>query len=86
MNTKQTISIFALLIFQVPVALAQWDVSNYPGSNFDGPAFVFEEVATDIYQARGAGNLMVGSNSLAQILWVRKLTRLAKVAEGCTSN
>ena len=63
MNTKQTISIFALLIFQLPVALAQWDVRNYPGSNFDGPAFVFEEVAPDIYQARGAENLMVGSNA-----------------------
>ena len=63
MNTKQIISIFALLIFQLPVALAQWDVRNYPGSNFDGPAFVFEEVAADIYQARGADNLMVGSNT-----------------------
>jgi glyoxylase-like metal-dependent hydrolase (beta-lactamase superfamily II) len=26
-------------------------------------AFVFEEIATDIYQARGTGNLMVGSNT-----------------------
>jgi cyclase len=62
MNKKQIIVTVALLAFQVPAALAQWDVRNYPGSNFDGPAFVFEEVAEDIYQARGTGNLMVGSN------------------------
>lgn len=63
MNPKQNISIFALLTFQLPLALAQMDARDYPGSNFDGPAFVFEEVAVDIYQARGAGNLMVGSNA-----------------------
>jgi len=62
MNKKQIIITFALLSFQVPAALAQWDVRNYPGSNFDSPAFLFEEVAADIYQARGTGNLMVGSN------------------------
>jgi len=62
MNIRQIIITFALLAFHVPAALAQWDVRNYPGSNFDSPGFIFEEVAADIYQARGTGNLMVGSN------------------------
>lgn len=63
MNTKPIIVILTLLACQIPTALAQWDVRNYPGSNFDGAAFVFEEVAADIYQARGTGNVMVGSNA-----------------------
>jgi hypothetical protein len=48
MNKKQIIITFVLLVVQVPAALAQWDVRNYPGSNFDGLAFIFEEVAADI--------------------------------------
>lgn len=63
MNTRPIIVLLTLLAGQMPPALAQWDARNYPGSNFDGPAFVFEEVAADIYQARGTGNLLVGSNT-----------------------
>ena len=63
MHTKSGIVFLILLACQTPAALAQWDARNYPGSNFDGMAFVFEEIATDIYQARGTGNLMVGSNT-----------------------
>ncbi|TDJ33573.1 MAG: hypothetical protein E2O53_09830, partial [Gammaproteobacteria bacterium] len=63
MNTRPIIILLTLLACQMPAALAQWDARDYPGSNFDGPAFVFEEVVADIYQARGTGNLMVGSNT-----------------------
>jgi glyoxylase-like metal-dependent hydrolase (beta-lactamase superfamily II) len=63
MNKKQITVLFAVLAFQSPAALAQWEIRNYPGSNFEGPAFVFEEVAEDIYQALGTGNVMVGSNT-----------------------
>ena len=63
MHTKAIIVLLTLPACQAPAALAQWDARNYPGSNFDGPAFVFEEIAADIYQARGTGNLMVGSNA-----------------------
>lgn len=63
MNTRPIIILLTLLACQMPAALAQWDARDYPGSNFDGPAFIFEEVVADIYQARGTGNLMVGSNT-----------------------
>lgn len=63
MNSKQIIVSLTLLACQMPAAVAQWDTRDYPGSNFDGPAFIFEEVVADIYQARGTGNLMVGSNT-----------------------
>ena len=63
MNTIKITFVIALLAFQVPKALAQWESRSYPGSNFEGPAFVFEEVAEDIYQARGTDNVLVGSNT-----------------------
>jgi len=55
--------VIAAILSGPGIAQAQWDVRGYPGSDFDGPAFIFEEVATDIYQARGTDNLMVGSNA-----------------------
>ena len=55
----------ALIVFALPTStsLAQWYAGEFPGSDFEGPAFYFEEIAEDIYQARGEGNLMVGSNA-----------------------
>ena len=52
-----------VLAVQTPTALAQWYSDEVPGSAYEGPAFYFEEVAEDIYQARGTGNLLVGSNA-----------------------
>ena len=34
-----------------------------PGSDFEGPAFEFQQVREDVYQARGTGNVAVGSNA-----------------------
>ena len=34
-----------------------------PGSDFEGPAFEFEQVLDGVYQARGTGNVAVGSNA-----------------------
>jgi len=55
--------VLAAILAGPAAAEAQWDVRSYPGSDFNGPAFIFEEVAEDIYHARGTGNLMVGSNA-----------------------
>lgn len=63
MESYKFIVAAALLAGHLPAAHAQWDVRSYPGSDFEGPAFVFEEVAEDIYQARGTDALMVGSNA-----------------------
>ena len=63
MKSIKLFFVAALLLALGPIALAQWDVRHYPGSDYEGRAFVFEEVAADIYHARGTGNLMVGSNS-----------------------
>jgi cyclase len=52
-----------VLALQAPAALAQWYSIDLPGMEFDGSAFQFEEVAEDIYQAQGTGNLLVGSNA-----------------------
>jgi cyclase len=63
MSKSKTVFAITVLIFQAATASAQWESRIYPGSDFEGPAFVFEEVADDIYQARGAGNAFVGSNT-----------------------
>lgn len=34
-----------------------------PGSDFQGPAYTFEQVTGDVWQARGTGNLVVGANA-----------------------
>lgn len=47
----------------VPAASAQWYLDSPPGSDFDGPAFVFEELAEGVFQARGTTNLLVGANA-----------------------
>ncbi|MEZ4416038.1 MAG: MBL fold metallo-hydrolase [Gemmatimonadota bacterium] len=38
------------------------DQPRPPGSDFQGPAFEFEQVLPDIYHVRGTGNLSIGSN------------------------
>ena len=63
MQASKLIVVAAFLAGVGATALAQWDVRDYPGSDFEGPAFVFEEVAADIYQARATGTLMAGSNA-----------------------
>lgn len=37
--------------------------AQLPGSDFEGPAFEFEEVMPDIYHARGTGAVAVGANA-----------------------
>ena len=44
-------------------ALAELEIPTPPGSDFEGPAFEFERVSEDVYQARGTGNVSVGSNA-----------------------
>jgi len=34
-----------------------------PGSDFEGPAYVIEQVVRDVYHARGTGNVAVGANA-----------------------
>ena len=41
---------------------APTDTPPTPGSDFEGPAFEFEEVVPGIYHARGTGSLAVGSH------------------------
>jgi len=36
---------------------------SVPGSDFEGAAFEFDQVMEGVYQARGAGNVAVGSNA-----------------------
>ena len=38
-------------------------VASFPGSDFEGPAFEIEQVMEGVYQARGTGNVAVGSNA-----------------------
>ncbi|HSH75153.1 MAG TPA: MBL fold metallo-hydrolase [Longimicrobiales bacterium] len=38
-------------------------VASLPGSDFEGPAFEIEQVMEGVYQARGTGNVAVGSNA-----------------------
>ena len=63
MKSRIYICAAAMLTFQMTDASAQWYSNDLPGMMFDGPAFHFEEVAENIYQARGRGNLLVGSNA-----------------------
>ena len=44
-------------------ASAELEIPTPPGSDFEGPAFEFERVSEDVYQARGTGNVSVGSNA-----------------------
>lgn len=37
--------------------------ASVPGSDFEGPAFEFVQVLDGVYQARGTGNVAVGSNA-----------------------
>lgn len=39
------------------------DAAPPPGSDFEGAAFEIEEVVAGVYQARGTGNVAVGSNA-----------------------
>ena len=57
--------VFLLFLFALPApeTLAQWYSKEIPGSDYEGPAYYFEEVADDIYQVRGTDNLLVGSNA-----------------------
>lgn len=63
MNFRPSAILPLILVINTPCAFAQWYAQDLPGMEFEGSAFVFEEVADDIYQARGTGNLLVGSNA-----------------------
>ena len=62
MKISQVVAVILALAVYAPVVQSQI-ILDVPGMDFEGPAFVFEEVAEDIYQARGSGNVLVGSNS-----------------------
>jgi len=52
-----------LLASLIPSAYAQWETRRYPGMDYEGAAWEFEEIADGVFQARGTGNVMVGSNT-----------------------
>jgi hypothetical protein len=43
--------------------LAQTTDASPPGSDFEGPAYEFEQVREGIYHAHGTGNVPVGANA-----------------------
>jgi len=63
MKNRILASILVLTACQPPAAEPDFTTSDLPGSDFEGAAFEFELVTEDIYQARGTGNLSVGSNA-----------------------
>ena len=63
MKTRLLTGILVLTACQPPTAEPDFDMSALPGSDFEGPAFEFELVVEGIYQARGTGNVAVGSNA-----------------------
>jgi len=63
MRTRLVLGLVACLACQAPASDSEQSTSRPPGSDFEGPAFEFEQVRDDIYQARGTGNVAVGSNA-----------------------
>ena len=63
MKTRLLTGILVLTACQPRTADPDFDISTLPGSDFEGSAFEFELVMEGIYQARGTGNVAVGSNA-----------------------
>ncbi len=63
MKTRLLTALLVLAACQTQGPESNFDTSDLPGSNFEGLAFEFELVAEGIYQARGTGNVAVGSNA-----------------------
>ncbi|HIC63903.1 MAG TPA: hypothetical protein EYO91_06700, partial [Gemmatimonadetes bacterium] len=63
MKTRLLTGILVLIACQPRAADPDFDMSTLPGSDFEGSAFEFELVVEGIYQARGTGNVAVGSNA-----------------------
>ena len=55
--------LFIGFLFSLATVLPRSSAAQLPGSNFEGPAFEFEEVGQGVYQARGTGNVSVGANA-----------------------
>ena len=58
-------ALFLLLVLAAcqPAGEAPPERAPLPGSDFEGPAFEIERVVEGVYQARGTGNVAVGSNA-----------------------
>ena len=63
MKTRLLLGLVACLACQPPESSSNEAASPPSGSDFEGPAFEFEQVLEDVYQARGTGNVAVGSNA-----------------------
>lgn len=63
MTRELLVGLLALAACQPPDATSEPDGPLPPGSDFSGPAFEFERVTEDVYQARGTGNVSVGANA-----------------------
>ena len=67
MKTRLLLGLALCLACQAPESTPEEAATAPPGSDFEGPAFEFEQVRPDIYQARGTGNVAVGSNAAVLI-------------------
>ncbi len=63
MKTRLLLGLLACVACQSPDSAPNETGTQLPGSDFEGPAFEFEQVREDIYQARGTGAVAVGANA-----------------------
>ena len=64
MRTRLLLGLLACVACQSPDSAPDEAETQLPGSDFEGPAFEFEQVSEDVYQARGTGNVAVGANAV----------------------
>ena len=63
MKTRLLLGLLACVACQSPDSAPNEAGTRLPGSDFEGPAFEFEQVREDVYQARGTGTVAVGANA-----------------------
>ena len=63
MKTRHLLGLLVLVACQSPDFAPNEAATEFPASAFEGPAFEFESVSEDVFQARGTGNVAVGSNA-----------------------
>lgn len=63
MKTRLLLGLLACVACQSPDSAPTEAETQLPGSDFEGPAFEFEQVREDVYQARGTGTVAVGANA-----------------------
>ena len=63
MKTRLMLCLVTFVACQSPDSAPNQVATQLPGSDFEGPAFEFERVVENVFQARGTGNVAVGSNA-----------------------